>query len=552
MWSLFSVILIVLIGSSWQDEVPIANTSMGTVKGHYKHSYGKRKFAAFEGIPYIKPPVGDLRFEEPQTPEPWAEVFEATKLHTCMQKFKFFPAGLGKEDCVYLNVYVPRTQPIPKENLDVIVHIHGGGFVAGSSYAAGPSYLMDKDIVYVNLNYRLGIFGFLSTEDSEIPGNYGLKDQVFALKWIQDNIEYFGGNPKSVTITGLAAGGASVHYHYLSPLSKGLFHRGLSQSGTAIAPWAVVNNPLEYALKLGKAVECSTESTKALKECLKSKSAESLYDKMKSMYGLPSGFPIVPFGPVIEKTSKTAFLTKHPYLLLKKGKVHDIPWITSGTTDEGLLVLKFLNFTLEDVENNWNHDLPFIFDYYSKVKEADKATVAERIKEFYINKDTSKIKNFVKAFGDRLFVEPLDRGVRLQAKVTKSPVYVQIYGYEADVKAHFPIPNKFRGVDHGANALLMYDTIFPGLPELPEKLSDSDEKIKDFQIEMLVSFAKSGVPTLNAIEWKSVSGGKNIEYLFVENPNNISMKYSKELCPLSFWESLPIYENEKLDTKEEL
>ncbi|KAF5304027.1 hypothetical protein FQA39_LY01812 [Lamprigera yunnana] len=551
MWWLFSVILIVSIGSSWQDEFPTADTSMGAVKGHYKYSYGKRKFAAFEGIPYIKSPVGDLRFEEPQSSEPWAEVLEATKLHTCMQKFVMFPAA-GEEDCVYLNVYVPRTQPIPNENLDVIVHIHGGAFVAGCAHIAGPAYLMDKDIVFVNFNYRLGIFGFLSTEDNEIPGNYGLKDQVFALKWIQDNIEYFGGNPKSVTITGLSAGGASVHYHYLSPLSKGLFHRGLSQSGTAIAPWAVVNNPLEYALKLGKAVGCSTQSTKALKECLKSKSAVSLYDKMESMYALPSGFPIVPFGPVIEKKSKTAFITKHPYLLLKKGKVHDIPWITSATTDEGLLVLRALNFTLEIVENNWNHDLPFLFDYYNKVKEADKPTVAKNIKEFYINKDTSKIKNFVKAFGDRFFIEPLDRGVRLQAKVTRSPVYAQIYGYEAEVKAYLPIPKKFRGVDHGANGLLMYDVNFPGLPELPEKLSDNDEKIKDFQIEMLVSFAKTGIPTLTDIEWKPVSGGKTIEYLFVKNPDNISMTYNKELCPLSFWESLPIYENEKLATKDEL
>lgn len=88
---------------------------------------------------------------------------------------------------------------------------------------SGPSKLMDRDFVYVSFNYRLGPLGFYSTGDSTLPGNYGLKDQVFALQWVQKNIEKFGGNPNSVTITGISSGGASVHLHYFSPLSKGTY-----------------------------------------------------------------------------------------------------------------------------------------------------------------------------------------------------------------------------------------------------------------------------------------------------------------------------------------
>ncbi|KAF5304033.1 hypothetical protein FQA39_LY01818 [Lamprigera yunnana] len=166
---------------SRQHEFPTADTTSGKVKEHYKHSYRKRKFSAFKGIPYIKPILEYLRLEEPQNPDSWSVVFEATKTHNCIQKFATFPLN-GNEDCVYLNVYVPRYQPISGENLDVIVYVHGGAFISGNPDSDGSGFLMDQDIVYVSINYRIGIFGFLSSGDDEIPGNYDLKDHVFTLK----------------------------------------------------------------------------------------------------------------------------------------------------------------------------------------------------------------------------------------------------------------------------------------------------------------------------------------------------------------------------------
>lgn len=107
--------------------------------------------------------------------------------------------------------------------MNVVVHIHGGSFIGGQGISYGPQYLLDmNDFVYVSINYRLGILGFASTGDSVLPGNNGMKDQVAALKWIQQNIVAFGGNPNNVTITGLSAGASSVHYHLISPMSKGM------------------------------------------------------------------------------------------------------------------------------------------------------------------------------------------------------------------------------------------------------------------------------------------------------------------------------------------
>lgn len=117
---------------------------------------------------------------------------------------------------------MPTKEIDPNDNFDVVVHIHGGAFMMGSpKLYAGPDYIMDEDVIFVTMNYRLGILGFLSTADKVVPGNNGLKDQVLALEWIRDNIEAFGGNPESVTLTGLFSGGSSVHYHYLSPMSRG-------------------------------------------------------------------------------------------------------------------------------------------------------------------------------------------------------------------------------------------------------------------------------------------------------------------------------------------
>lgn len=130
---------------------------------------------------------------------------------------------------------------MPKKQ--VLVWIHGGAFIFGGVNIYNPEYLMEEDIVVVTIQYRLNIFGYLSTEDAAGPGNYGSLDQVAALKWVQHNIAAYGGDPEQVTIFGMSAGGASVHYLTLSPLAKNLYKNAISLSGSALCWWANVPHP---------------------------------------------------------------------------------------------------------------------------------------------------------------------------------------------------------------------------------------------------------------------------------------------------------------------
>ena len=161
---------------------------------------------------------------------------------------------------------------VAKRGRPVIVWIHGGSFSRGSAAEYDPDYLLDQDIVLVTIQYRLGMFGFLSTETVDAPGNYGMLDQIAALKWVKQNIGAFSGDPDMVTIMGQQAGGASVHYHLLSPITRGLFNRAVSLSGTALCWWASIKRPQEKAKKLAQIVECPKDAfldMKKLIDCIK-------------------------------------------------------------------------------------------------------------------------------------------------------------------------------------------------------------------------------------------------------------------------------------------
>ncbi|KAI4457906.1 carboxylesterase [Holotrichia oblita] len=339
------------------------------------------------------------------------------------------PVVVGDEDCLYINVYVPREKPSPSDNFNVIAHFHGGAFMLGHGHMyAGPEYLMDEDVILVTMNYRVGAFGFLSTEDDVVPGNNGMKDQVMSLKWIQNNIRYFGGNPNSVTITGMSAGGASVHLHYFSPLSKGLFHRGFSESGTALDPWVLQEQGLEKAKRLAMLVGCPTDTSKEIIDCLRSRSGNKIVEQMKEFIAV-MGCPLSPFAPVIEKEEEGAFLTEHPYKMLIDKTVTDVPWIVTIAEQEGYtLGLSFTKIFGEDLEK-FDEAVPYLLDYNYTIAEVEKAEVNKKIKETYF-KDGISFETLGKLFGDRLFIASADTSAKLQANANKSPVYFYILGYK--------------------------------------------------------------------------------------------------------------------------
>lgn len=171
------------------------------------------------------------------------------------------------EDCLYISVYTPARNETA--SLPVILWIHGGGFQYGTSSDYRAKYIVDRDVILINFNYRVGPFGFLSTGDGVVPGNMGLKDQSLALRWVSENIRYFGGDPSRITLTGVSAGGASVHHHYLSPMSAGLFQNGISFSGTALARWAYTPDTSNTTKILAKALNCPVSSSSETVRCLK-------------------------------------------------------------------------------------------------------------------------------------------------------------------------------------------------------------------------------------------------------------------------------------------
>lgn len=241
----------------------------------------------FRGVPFAAPPVGELRWKEPQPAQNWTGVRKADQFgNKPMQKPIFGDMGFRSkdmsEDCLYLNVWTPAKTM--KEKLPVLVYFYGGGLAAGDG--SEPRYdgeaLAKKGIVVVTLNYRLGIFGFFShpelTKESpnKSSGNYGYLDQHAALLWVQKNIEKFGGDPKHVTIAGESAGSISVSVQMASPLSKDLIVGAIGESGAGINP-TLASMPLAEAEKIGEAFAAGLKTGSSLQQ-LRALSATDLLD----------------------------------------------------------------------------------------------------------------------------------------------------------------------------------------------------------------------------------------------------------------------------------
>ena len=234
----------------------------------------------FRGIPYAAPPVGNLRFKRPQPATAWTGVKNVSKDQaSCVQSASFRAPVTGSEDCLYLDVYRPND--LGASSLPVLVFIHGGGNNHGDKNKFNGTLLAAKGLVVVIMNYRLGPMGYLSNDDTSMPGNYGLMDQLLALQWIQENIAAFGGNPDLVTIMGESAGTIDVSFHILSPLSTGLFKRAIMMSGSAIKSRTVrpplpqgTPTPPTLAAAAGELLGCKQTN---LLSCLQSKNASDLH-----------------------------------------------------------------------------------------------------------------------------------------------------------------------------------------------------------------------------------------------------------------------------------
>ncbi|CAL8105113.1 unnamed protein product [Orchesella dallaii] len=558
-------------------DTPVVKISTGDLVGYVSRTREGSEFFQFLGIPYASPPIGDLRFEPPQPPKKWEGVRKAKRYGSMCIHINSLSRGIdGKEDCLYLNIFTPKFSENPKKSgkrLPVLFYVHGGYFMAGGSNYMGPYYLLEEQVILVTINYRLASMGFLNTEDGSIAGNMGMKDQVMALRFIKNEIENFGGDPNNIVLWGESAGAAAVHFHMLSPMSKGLFSKVIMSSGTAIKPWSLVTHPRKQALHFANTLNCTTENSTSMVQCLKGLDAKKLVLTHIDALNTPIMDPLKIFAPSIEVHSKdlaTAFLTEHPYDILKNGKAHRVPLLTGVNSHEGLLATAriYHNRTLaKEVESNWD-DLSSVFFYYEK----SLADVTKKIREYYFGVSKEKLRfynqflNFTHAFSDRLYIHSMREMVKIQSQY--SPVYAYYFSYPLErgltffydvtpttpvyfqigtkvvqewVKKAFGISPLHFGACHGDELVLLYN-----FPMTYIDVGDKDYEMSRQMIQTFVQFAYDDTTlTIGDTPWTSVNASLAkqgaMQYIHLGNDSTHGTFIDEPFTErMEFWDSLKL------------
>jgi len=514
------------------------NITQGELLGSTKLLGLRSSYYSFKGIPYAEPPVGYLRFRNPRPMGRWNGVWDARELRSACAQPGALRGWSGDEDCLYLNVYsTDLTARRP-----VMVWMHGGAFVQGSggTRAYGPDHLISEDVVLVTVNYRLGVLGFLSTGDRHAQGNYGLKDVVEALQWVQDNIRYFGGDPSQVTIFGESAGGVMVNYLVLSPVARGLFSKAISQSGVALCPWAYHANPLEAALDFSQRLNISATSNADLVNKLRAVSVEDIALASKGLKDtdFPRGHLPYEFSPVVEQDiAEPPFLTQPPWEILKSGRWNDVPYIIGTNSEEAIfsaLELRIDPDTFNKLNSNPNYLAPPTWN----LDESQQTTIANSIlDEYFTDRFVNDTYEFIQYSTDSYFHYPISKTVKIM-KQQSSPVYFYIFDFDGDLGLlkRFTLLGKYPGVMHGDEIFYLFkqaglpSPVLPGNPALA---------VRSKLTTMWTNFAKFGNPTPEVTStipaiWPRVQD--NQEYLWITETLTPANYPKKER--MNFWERL--------------
>lgn len=365
----------------------------------------------FRGIPYAAPPVGALRWKPPHTVAPWQGVRRADRFASrCMQRALFsdmvFRSPGISEDCLYLNVWTPAKRDGAK--LPVLVYFHGGGFVAGdgSEFRYDGASLAERGIVTVTVNYRLDVFGFLAlpalAEESphHAAGNYGLLDQVAALRWVRRNIAAFGGDPRQVTIGGESAGSMAVSALMASPLSKGLMQRAIGESG------AVLGNLRPVSL-----AQAERQGVTFVRRVGANSLAQLRAMPADVLLAACGGPGIAEFEPSIDGW----FLPRSPAAIYEAGDQAHIPLLVGSNSGEGSYTA-----LLKDAP-------PTPANYRAAVQEQF-GKHADEVLELYPGRNEAEVKASGSALaGDQFIAFSTWRWMQLQRKTGKAPVYYYLF-----------------------------------------------------------------------------------------------------------------------------
>ncbi|XP_064605654.1 acetylcholinesterase-like [Liolophura sinensis] len=481
--------------TSVSSEYTTRRTRYGTIRGSISVVYGKKAVEAYMGIPFARPPLGKLRFEPPEPPLPWGtSVLDALTLPpACPQPTEginyiaYHVPGFNSssEDCLYLNIYLPtrrNSSPLP-----VMVFVHGGSYQNGMGAMLDGRMLALQDLVVVTFNYRLGPLGFLTSADDAMPGNYGMLDQVAALKWVRENIAFFGGDPASVTIDGHSAGGCCVGLHLLSPLSKGLFRKVIGQSGSPLAHWSVTRyqeGPDYFFKVVSASLGCAGNDTRVVKKCLQNIPTDKFEQFMLNEFEwTPSLVP--QYRPIVDGY----FLPDTPEKLIVSGELNADQYMTGATKDEGLIaavplvtlfgVGKKSTRRLLTLMNCFRGDLPEVRGIVDSVLEEytkwPYQPTAEKIK-----------KQFAEIIGDYFITAP----THLLAQIL-SARNVTVYMYNFEYRSVF---DQWDGVVHGAEIFYLSGFPLTGHPSI--RYEENDRTMAEMLLTLWANYIKYGIPSM--------------------------------------------------------
>ncbi|XP_051807949.1 uncharacterized protein ces2b isoform X14 [Acanthochromis polyacanthus] len=510
------LISVLFVGVAAELQAPEVHTKLGSLRGEYVSVKGKETGVhAFLGVPFAKPPIGpSLRLAPPQPVEGWKGVRDATKQPPiCIQSneitvdmFSVFGLTLPyipdiSEDCLYLNIYSPANRA-QDAKLPVMVWIHGGGFSTGSvSMYDGSALAAYQDVVVVLIQYRLGLLGFLNTGDEHVSGNFGLLDQIEALRWVQQHVHNFGGNPDLVTIFGESAGAVSVSLLLLSPLSDGLFHRAIAESGTAAMDFIVSSNPLPAMQMVANASGCSIESTEKFADCMRNLDIDTIVaigeNQMFTFHAIVDGH----------------FLTKPVDELLRKHELLTVPFMTGVNNDEG-------GFILANVfaPPGWTDglDREQVLNAVSIFSSDPKDTIKrDLMTDEYIGTGEDRVKNrdgMTEMIGDILFNIPV---IKVANGHRDAGAAVYLYEYQHPPSFLQKIRPNFVGSDHGDEMFIVLGNCFTTTHvTLIEPGTEEEEQLCRTMMSYWGNFAHTGSPNGDGLaHWPKY--GAEEEYLAI-------------------------------------
>ncbi|XP_043496969.1 esterase E4-like [Polistes fuscatus] len=508
------------IANELTSENPIVQAPIGKIRGSILMSRLGKKIYSFRGVRYAEPPVGENRFKVATPAKDWNDIYDGTQEGPACTTLSKTPIS---EDCLLLNVY---TTKLPSQNAKgknfkgrpVLFFIHPGAFYvfSGQSRFFGPQYILDKDIVLVTINHRLGTLGFISSGDSHAPGNLGLKDQVVALRWVQRNIAAFGGDPNCVTIGGYSIGSTSVLLHMLSPMSKGLFHRAIAMSGSDVILEPYPRDQKHLIKKQAELLDCPTDTIESTLTCLKSKPVENFTDTMSQFFEY-YGDPILIWSPVVEPKvdGVERFLSAQPADLIREGKINKVPLIIGFTEEEfgGVVyaidkrVQEGNTSILDNLNTKWNTIAPLSFMYERNTPRSN--YISQQLKEFYFGNETIGTQSYdgiAHIYADSVIIFPVHRVTKLMGDNNVLPVYYYQFSYKGRFSfAMWNDTTPYKGPVHQDDLQYLFymSAIFPYFNQ-----SDPEIAMVELYTTMWTNFIQTGepIPTNNEkfknIKWE--------------------------------------------------